>query len=92
MYNKLHYFYFAERSRSISSRRQFKAKFHPKDSLLLMPISAHLMGKLRTTDKPRSRTTGLHSFAHATFDITKVSRPRIFNVSKLRLNSPGKKA
>uniref|UniRef100_A0A674IDF7 Ankyrin and armadillo repeat containing n=1 Tax=Terrapene triunguis TaxID=2587831 RepID=A0A674IDF7_9SAUR len=53
--------------------RQFKAKFHPKDSLLLMPISAHLMGKLRTTDKPR---TGLQSFAHATSDITKVSRPR----------------
>uniref|UniRef100_A0A8C4Y7P8 Ankyrin and armadillo repeat containing n=1 Tax=Gopherus evgoodei TaxID=1825980 RepID=A0A8C4Y7P8_9SAUR len=69
------------RSRSSSSRRQFKAKFHPKDSLLLMPISTHLMGKLRTTDKPHSRTTGLHSFAHATSDITKVSRPRIFNVS-----------
>ncbi|XP_050772345.1 ankyrin and armadillo repeat-containing protein [Gopherus flavomarginatus] len=84
--------YTKERSRSSSSRRQFKAKFHPKDSLLLMPISAHLMGKLRTTDKPRSRTTGLHSFAHATSDITKVSRPRIFNVSKIGLNSPGKKA
>ncbi|TFK13595.1 Peflin [Platysternon megacephalum] len=84
--------YTKERSRSSSSRRQFKAKFHPKDSLLLMPISAHLMGKLRTTDKPRSRTTGLHSFAHATSDIIKVSRPRIFNVSKLQLNSPGKNA
>ncbi|XP_067405132.1 ankyrin and armadillo repeat-containing protein isoform X4 [Emydura macquarii macquarii] len=83
--------YTKERSRSSSSRRQFKDKFHPKDSLLLMPISAHLMGKRRTTDKPRSRTTGLHSFAHATSsDIIKVSRPRIFNVSKLWLNSPGK--
>ncbi|CAM5147572.1 unnamed protein product [Eretmochelys imbricata] len=85
--------YTKERSRSSSSgRRQLKAKFHPKDSLLLMPTSAHLMGKLRTTDKPHSRTMGLHSFAHATSDITKVSRPRIFNVSKLRLNSPGRKA
>ncbi|XP_073162244.1 ankyrin and armadillo repeat-containing protein isoform X3 [Lepidochelys kempii] len=85
--------YTKERSRSSSSgRRQLKAKFHPKDSLLLMPTSAHLMGKLRTTDKPHSRTMGLHSFAHATSDITKVSRPRIFNVSKLQLNSPGKKA
>uniref|UniRef100_A0A8C8RZJ2 Ankyrin and armadillo repeat containing n=1 Tax=Pelusios castaneus TaxID=367368 RepID=A0A8C8RZJ2_9SAUR len=73
-------------SRSGSSRRQFKAKFHPRDSLLLMPISAHLMGKHRTTEKPRSRITGLHSFAHTTSsDITKVSRPRIFNNFLMRV-------
>uniref|UniRef100_K7G8L3 Ankyrin and armadillo repeat containing n=1 Tax=Pelodiscus sinensis TaxID=13735 RepID=K7G8L3_PELSI len=75
--------YAKERSQSSSGRRQFKSKFRAKDSLLLMPISAHLMGKLRTTDKPRGQTTGLRSFAHATSDITEISRPRIFDVSKL---------
>ncbi|XP_025035644.2 ankyrin and armadillo repeat-containing protein isoform X3 [Pelodiscus sinensis] len=84
--------YAKERSQSSSGRRQFKSKFRAKDSLLLMPISAHLMGKLRTTDKPRGQTTGLRSFAHATSDITEISRPRIFDVSKLQLISLVKQA
>ncbi|KGL82784.1 Ankyrin and armadillo repeat-containing protein, partial [Tinamus guttatus] len=59
-------------------------KCQPKDSLLLVSAPAHLRGKFRRANMFQGQTPRVYSFTYeVSSDITKVSRPRIVNVSKI---------
>ncbi|XP_068920648.1 ankyrin and armadillo repeat-containing protein [Petaurus breviceps papuanus] len=64
-------------------RRKAKAKIQPKDSLLIIPRTGNLMGRLKAT---RFTTTcRIFSFStSASSDIINVSRPRIMILSQLK--------
>ncbi|KAG8124825.1 hypothetical protein E2320_020195 [Naja naja] len=63
----------------------YKAKFRPKDSLFLIPPTSHIMGRLKTLEKPRIPASGHYQFPHTTIsDLIQVSRPRIVNVEALK--------
>ncbi|KAJ7345541.1 hypothetical protein JRQ81_001491 [Phrynocephalus forsythii] len=71
----------------------YKSKCHPKDSLFLVPTTAHLMGRFKTLEKPRVPASGHYPFPHATTsDLIQVSRPRIVNVTNLRHHLPQRKS
>ncbi|XP_007425384.1 ankyrin and armadillo repeat-containing protein [Python bivittatus] len=71
----------------------YKAKFRPKDSLFLMPMTTHIMGRLKIPEKPRIPVSGHYQFPHTTTsDLIKVSRPRIVDVSTLKHSLSEKKA
>ncbi|XP_036598334.1 ankyrin and armadillo repeat-containing protein [Trichosurus vulpecula] len=64
-------------------RRKAKAKIQPKDSLLIIPRTGNLMGRLKATRFTTSRR--IFSFStSASSDIIEVSRPRIVNLSLLK--------
>ncbi|XP_060113038.1 ankyrin and armadillo repeat-containing protein [Heteronotia binoei] len=70
----------------------YKSRFHPKDSLFLVPTSSHLMGRFRTSEKPRAPTVGHYQMPHTTpSDLIQVIRPRIVNSSALQCHMSGKK-
>ncbi|XP_078249689.1 ankyrin and armadillo repeat-containing protein [Pogona vitticeps] len=72
-----------DRSRS-TGVKIYKSKCHPKDSLFLVPTTAHLMGRVKMLEKPRVPASGHYPFPHVTTsDLIQVSRPRIVNVSNL---------
>ncbi|XP_039178035.1 ankyrin and armadillo repeat-containing protein isoform X4 [Crotalus tigris] len=63
----------------------YKGKFRPKDSLFLIPSTSHIMGRLKTPEKPRIPASGHYQFPHTTTsDLIEVSRPRIVNVEALK--------
>ncbi|XP_077175569.1 ankyrin and armadillo repeat-containing protein [Paroedura picta] len=70
----------------------YKSKFHPKDSLFLVPTTTHLMGRFRTPEKPRIPASGHYPAPHSSpSDLIQVIRPRIVNIGALRCVS-GKKS
>nr|XP_056717208.1 ankyrin and armadillo repeat-containing protein [Euleptes europaea] len=69
----------------------YKSKFHPKDSLFLVPTTTHLMGRFRNLEKPHIPTSGHYPAPHSTpSDLIQVIRPRIVDISALRCSSSGK--
>ncbi|XP_062434919.1 ankyrin and armadillo repeat-containing protein [Rhea pennata] len=83
--------YSRERLWSCTGRHPW-AKCQPKDSLLLISTPVHLRGKLRRANMFRRQTSRIYSFTYAvSSDITKVSRPRIVNLSKISATVPGEK-
>ncbi|XP_026523682.1 ankyrin and armadillo repeat-containing protein [Notechis scutatus] len=63
----------------------YKAKFRPKDSLFLIPPTSHIMGRLKTLEKPHIPASGHYQFPHTTIsDLIQVSRPRIVHVEALK--------
>uniref|UniRef100_A0A5F8GIZ3 Ankyrin and armadillo repeat containing n=1 Tax=Monodelphis domestica TaxID=13616 RepID=A0A5F8GIZ3_MONDO len=65
-------------------RRKAKAKIQPKDSLLLIPHTGNLIGRLKASKFTTSRKIITFSTSDST-DIIKVSRPRIVTLSKLKI-------
>ncbi|XP_074071608.1 ankyrin and armadillo repeat-containing protein isoform X2 [Macrotis lagotis] len=64
-------------------RRKAKAKIQPKDSLLIIPCTGNLMGRLKAT----RLTTSSRFFSFSTMapsDLIEVSRPRIVKMSQLK--------
>ncbi|XP_015264330.1 PREDICTED: ankyrin and armadillo repeat-containing protein, partial [Gekko japonicus] len=71
----------------------YKSRFHPKDSLFLVPTTTHLMGRFRMPEKPRIPPSGHYQPPHTTAsDLIQVVRPRIVDIGALRCNAPGKKS
>uniref|UniRef100_G3WG25 Ankyrin and armadillo repeat containing n=1 Tax=Sarcophilus harrisii TaxID=9305 RepID=G3WG25_SARHA len=64
-------------------RRKAKARIQPKDSLLIIPRTSNLIGRLKATRYTTSRK--MFSFStSASPDIIKVSRPRVMALNQLK--------